>query len=84
MNDDKLSTAGSFKITCASACCRSGHGGERNILRGVGNALDHAGVLHGKKSFRHDDIKQNRDHQRRDGHEQSRRLAGETHCSVRP
>ncbi len=23
MNDDRLSTAGSFKITCASACCRS-------------------------------------------------------------
>jgi hypothetical protein len=32
------------------------HRGERNVLRGVGNALNHASVLHGEKSFWHDDI----------------------------
>ena len=66
MNDDKLSTAGSFKITCGERLLPFGHRGERNVLRGVGNAVNYAGVLHGKKSLRHDDVEQNCQDQRAD------------------
>ena len=56
MNDDKLSTAGSFRMTSAKRLLLLGHRGERNVLRGFGDALNNSGVLHRKKSLRHDDV----------------------------
>ena len=39
------------------------HRGEGNVLGRFRDALNHARVLHGKKSFRHDDVEQNREHE---------------------
>ena len=56
MNDDRLSTAGSCRITAASACCRSAIAGNEIDLRRLGDAQDHAGVLHREEALRHDDV----------------------------
>ena len=60
MNDERLSTAGSCRITCASACCRSRHRRERDRLRRFRDAQDHAGVLHREEALGHDDVQQDR------------------------
>ena len=51
MNEDRLSTAGSFRIILASACCCRAISPKRNRLRGFRNALDHARVLNGEEAL---------------------------------
>ena len=61
MKDERLSTAGSFKMTWARACCRSAIALKEMVWSRLGNALDHAGILHREKSLGHDHIKQDRE-----------------------
>ena len=49
MNEDKLSTSGSCRMTCGQLLLALGHSGERDALRRIGDAQDHAGVLHREK-----------------------------------
>ena len=51
MNDDRLSTAGSFRIALGQRLLPRRHGREGDVLRRVGNAQDHARVLHREKSL---------------------------------
>ena len=51
MKEDRLSTAGSFRITCGERLLALGHGRERDRLRRFRNAQNHAGVLHREEAF---------------------------------
>ena len=51
MNDDRLSTSGSFRITCASCLLPLRHRGERNRLRRLRNAQNHARILHREEAL---------------------------------
>ena len=77
MNDERLSTSGSFRITRARACWRSAMAVERHGLRRLGDAEDHAGVLHGEEALGHDDVERDRQDQRRDRDHQGGRLMAE-------
>ena len=50
------------------------HGGEGHRLRRFGNALNHSGVLHREKAFRHDHVQEHRQAQGGNGHQQGQRL----------
>ena len=54
MKEDRLSTAGSFRIDVGQRLLPLRHRGERNVLRRFGNAQDHAGILHREKALGHD------------------------------
>ena len=56
MKEDRLSTAGSFRITLASACWRSRHRRERDGLRRLRDAQDHAGILHREEALGNDHV----------------------------
>ncbi len=51
MNDDKLATAGSRRITRATSCCSSAIRAKTTSTQAPADALDHAGVLQEKESF---------------------------------
>ncbi len=51
MKDDRLSTAGSSRMTLASACWRSAMAGKEIDLRRLRDAQDHAGVLHREEAL---------------------------------
>ena len=53
MNEDRLSTSGSCRMFFASCLLQSRHCLERHRLRRLGDAQDHARVLHREKSLRH-------------------------------
>ena len=74
MNDDRLTTSGSFRITAASACCRCAIAVNEMVCGGVRNAENHAGILHREKTLGHVIEKHDRQHQRAHGHEQRGRL----------
>ncbi len=54
----------------------SGHSREGRILRGLGDALNHARVLHGKKTFGRHDIQKHSERQCAQGHAQGQALVG--------
>ena len=54
MNEDRLSTAGSFRMILASCCCSRGHLREGNGLRRFGDALNDAGILNREEAFGND------------------------------
>ena len=58
MKEDRLSTAGSCRMTLASSCWRSRHAVEGDRLRRLGDAQDHAGVLDREEAFGDDDVEQ--------------------------
>ena len=85
MNDDRLSTAGSFRIDSVQRLLPLGHRRERDVLRRFGDAQDHARVLHREEALGNDDVQVDRRHQRRDGDEQRGASdAAAPSCSVRP
>ena len=51
MNEDRLSTAGSCRITFVELLLLARHFGERYGLRGFGDALNHARVLNREEAF---------------------------------
>ena len=51
MKDDRLSTAGSFRIAWVRSCCSLGHLRERNRLLGFRDALNHASVLNREEAL---------------------------------
>ena len=57
MKDERLSTAGSFRMIFASCLLAVGHRGEGDGLGGFGDALDHAGVLNREEALG-DDVEQ--------------------------
>ena len=52
MKEERLSTAGSFRITAATRCCKLRHLVEGNALVGFGDCLNLTRVLNREKSFR--------------------------------
>ena len=56
MNDERLTTSGSFRMTFAKRLLPLRHGWKRNGLRGFRDAQDHAGILHGEKALGNDDV----------------------------
>ncbi len=53
------------------------HGVEGDILRRLGDALDHAGILHREEAFGDDDIEEDGEHQGAQSHEQSEGLVAQ-------
>ncbi len=84
MNDERLSTAGSCRITFAERLLALGHGGERDALWRLGDPLDHAGVLHREEALRHDEVEHDRQGERGDGDDERRGLAVEHPVEHRP
>ena len=58
MNDERLSTAGSSRMTRCQRLLPRGHCLERDRLRRFGDPENDAGVLNRKESFRHEDVQQ--------------------------
>ena len=56
MNDERLSTAGSARITLASSCCFCAMAFEPDRLRRLRDALDDARVLHREEALGDDDV----------------------------
>ena len=77
MNDDRLSTAGSSRIDRGQRLLPLGHRRERDRLRRLGDALDHAGVLHREEALRHHDVEHHGQRQRAERHQQRQRLVVE-------
>ncbi len=77
MNDERLSTAGSFRITLANSCWCCAMRRERNILRAFGNAQDDAGILHREKALRHVDVQKDRANERGHGDQQRGRAVSQ-------
>ena len=71
MNDDRLATAGSRRITARERLLSLGHRRERHRLRRLRDAEDHAGVLHREEALRDDDV----EHDGEDEHARPRRAA---------
>ena len=67
MNDERLSTAGSLRMTRAKRLLTLRHGGEGDSLWRFGDAEYHAGVLHREKTLRDVNVQQHGAHQRRGG-----------------
>ena len=57
INDDKLSTSLSFRITFASCLLTLRHGIEGNTIRRLRNPQNHARILHREKSLGHNHVK---------------------------
>ncbi len=73
MKVERLSTAGSCRITRARACCRSAMAGNEIDCGRLGDAQDDAGVLHREEALGHDDIEEHRQDQGGHRHQQRRR-----------
>ena len=58
MKELRLTTSGSFRTASASWFCRFAMASIGDALRGLGDGLDHAGVLHREESLRDQDIEQ--------------------------
>ena len=61
MKDERLWTAGSFRMTLGEGLLEAGHFGERDAGRCFRNAENDAGILHGEETLRHDNEEKNRD-----------------------
>ena len=66
MNDDRLSTAGSSRISLTSACWRSAMASNETYCAASEIAEDHARVLHREEALRDDHVEE-------DGQRESRR-----------
>ena len=64
MKEERLSTAGSARMTLASSCCFSAMAGKGDRLRRLRDALNHAGILHREESFGDHDVEKDGEHQR--------------------
>ncbi len=84
MNDERLSTSGSFRMTCASCLLAFRQGSEGDVLRRFRNAQNHARILHREKSLRHDHVQEQRQHQSTDRDQQGRGLVLQHQFQVRP
>ena len=56
MNEDRLSTAGILEDDVRQFLLLLRHCRKGNGLRGLRNALNHAGILLGEETFRNDDV----------------------------
>ena len=83
MKEERLSTAGSLRITSRQFLLALGHGGKGDRLGRLGDPLDHAGVLDREEPFGHDDVEQHRQDQGADRHQQGGGLVAQ-HPLQRP
>ncbi len=70
-----MTTSGSFEHRFRELALQVRHVLVGDALRGLGDGLDHAGVLHRKESLRDQDVEQNGQGERQDRDQQGRRLA---------
>ena len=77
MNDERLSTAGSFRMTRPSACCRSAIAANETVCDASEIAENHARVLHREEPLGDDEEEQHGRDQGGDGDGERRRLVAQ-------
>jgi hypothetical protein len=70
MNEDRLTTSGSFKMTLRQGLLPLRHGGKRKRCRGFRDAQENPGILHREKALGNDQEQENRESQSPEGHDQ--------------